>query len=265
LTILTILHGQELVWICIASCSTGVVINAVVLFWLTHPGQDNDEPDSTGGHVSNHRSETGKGGVVRMHRISVNHGLYHSRQTGSFNGTSSMNGMTKTGRGTSATPDDAPRPPLKVNFSGYPRPGVYDGSAPGVREHIPSTNDKLADSATTPASNFHQPQNDLHSLFNDQKRQSTGFVYERKVTKGSEVNRSSSPPGFLSRFIGKLSPSDGGKTGFSSNPASFGGGRGGRGSDEEVGVRITVATTHEGDNILDINDSEAGDPKRAGR
>jgi hypothetical protein len=173
-----------------------------------------------------------------------------------------MNGMTKisTGLGPSATPNDAPRAPLKVNFSGYPHTDVFDGSEPSVRNgHAPSTDDKTADSPTTTptASNFHQPQDELPSFFSDQKRQSTGFVYERKATIGSEVNRSSSPPGFLNRFIGRLSPSDGGKKGFGSIPGAFSG-RGRRGSDEDVGVRITVTTTHGNDNIVDINDSEAG-------
>ncbi|KAJ6505215.1 hypothetical protein C8R45DRAFT_972030 [Mycena sanguinolenta] len=33
--ILTILHGRELAWVCLASCGADVVLNAVALFWVT--------------------------------------------------------------------------------------------------------------------------------------------------------------------------------------------------------------------------------------
>ncbi|KAJ7617245.1 hypothetical protein FB45DRAFT_1063748 [Roridomyces roridus] len=35
MTVLTVLHGRELGWICLASCGTDVVFNAAALFWLT--------------------------------------------------------------------------------------------------------------------------------------------------------------------------------------------------------------------------------------
>ncbi|KAJ7615829.1 hypothetical protein FB45DRAFT_1106524 [Roridomyces roridus] len=35
MTILTVLHGRELGWICLASCGTDVVFNASALFWVT--------------------------------------------------------------------------------------------------------------------------------------------------------------------------------------------------------------------------------------
>jgi hypothetical protein len=269
LTILTVLHGQELGWICLGSCSTDVVVNAIVLFWLTRPGHANDEVSSNGGPASNHRSENGKsggGGVVQMHRISVNPGVYGSRQTGSFNGTSSTNGMSKisTGPGTPANTDEVPRTPLKVSFSGYPHADVYDGSQPYVRDGLaPSTDDKMASSPATPtSSSFLQPQSELPSLFTDQKGHSAGFAYERKVTISGDVNNSSSPSSFLNRIIGKRSPSEGGKKSFGNIPGAFGG-RKRRGSDDDVGVRITITTTHEKEDVLTDNDIEAGDPRNS--
>jgi hypothetical protein len=62
LTILTILHGKELVWICLGSCSTDVLVNALVLFWLTRPRHGSDE-QSTGvaaGVQGRIRSDQGK-------------------------------------------------------------------------------------------------------------------------------------------------------------------------------------------------------------
>ncbi|KAJ7618729.1 hypothetical protein FB45DRAFT_714670, partial [Roridomyces roridus] len=35
MTVLTVLHGRELGWICLASCGTDVVFNAAALFWVT--------------------------------------------------------------------------------------------------------------------------------------------------------------------------------------------------------------------------------------
>ncbi|KDQ61826.1 hypothetical protein JAAARDRAFT_55148 [Jaapia argillacea MUCL 33604] len=34
-TILTIMHGRQLGWVCLGSCGTDVIINALVLFWVT--------------------------------------------------------------------------------------------------------------------------------------------------------------------------------------------------------------------------------------
>ena len=44
MAVLTILRGQELGWVCLASCGTDVTLNAIVLYWVTasraraHPG-----------------------------------------------------------------------------------------------------------------------------------------------------------------------------------------------------------------------------------
>jgi hypothetical protein len=263
LTILAIMHGQELGWVCLASCSTDVVVNAVVLFWLTRPGKINDEQTSNSGPASNYRIENGKSGAVHMNRISANPVVYDSRQSGSFIDTSSINGMSKTstGPGASPTPDDAPRSPLKVSFSGYSHTGVYDGSRPRVRDGLPpSGDDKTAGSLAIPnRSSLVRPRDEFSPYFEDQKRQTCDFVYERKVTIGSEANGGSAPTSFLSKFIGKRSPSDGGLRSFGSTHGAFGGRRR-NGSDDGTGVHITITTTHENDHVLSVKDIEASHP-----
>ncbi|KAG9126596.1 hypothetical protein FRC07_002870, partial [Ceratobasidium sp. 392] len=37
IAILTVMHGQQLGWVCLGSCGTDVTINAIVLFWVTSP------------------------------------------------------------------------------------------------------------------------------------------------------------------------------------------------------------------------------------
>ncbi|QRV86564.1 transmembrane protein [Ceratobasidium sp. AG-Ba] len=37
MAILTIMHGQQLGWVCLGSCGTDVTVNAIVLFWVTSP------------------------------------------------------------------------------------------------------------------------------------------------------------------------------------------------------------------------------------
>jgi hypothetical protein len=235
----------------------------MVLFWLTRPGHANDESNSNSGPASNHpKSENGKnvgGGVVQMHRISVNPGTHGSAQSGSFPGALTINGLSKasTGLRTPGNTDNVPRSPMKVSFSGYPSGGVYDGSQPYVRDALaPSLDDKLASLPDTPTSvSFPQPPGDLptslknqkrHSVgtpqpaselpsfFTDQKRHSVGFIYEKTVTTGGSVS-GSSPTSFFNKLIGRRSPSVGGKKR--------------RASDEDVGVHITITT------MLDNNDS----------
>ena len=262
-----------------ASCTTDVVVNAVVLFWLTKPGYANDEPTSHGGYGGNHgpghhnRSENGKslGGVVQMHRISVSPGMHGSSQTGSFNGTTSLNGISRssTGPRTPGDSDGPPRSPMKVNFSDFPHSGVYDGSQSYVREgHSTSTEDKtpgLLDSPTSPT--FSRSQAQRSSFLLDQRRQSAGIVYEKKVAINDPP--STSPTGFLNRLMGRLSPTfDSQRSPVSASgpvtaPYADGGrsGRMRRGSDEDPsGVRITVTTMLENDDSTTINVADSNDP-----
>ncbi|KAG8680652.1 hypothetical protein FRC09_018066 [Ceratobasidium sp. 395] len=37
IAILTVMHGQQLGWVCLGSCGTDVTVNAIVLFWVTSP------------------------------------------------------------------------------------------------------------------------------------------------------------------------------------------------------------------------------------
>jgi hypothetical protein len=290
LTILAVLHGQELGWICLASCSTDVVVNAIVLFWLTRPGHANDDPSSTGGPTSNqHKSENGKiagGGVVQMHRISVNPGVHVNGQTGPFTSHSTLNGLAKvsTGLRIPDNTDTPPRSPMKVNFSEHPSVEVYDGSQPYVREALaPSIDNKpasLSDKRTSisfpqppteiPAYlknqkrhsvGLPQPPRELPSFFTDQKRHSVGFIYEKTVTTGGSVSGGISPASLFNKIIGKRSPLDG----VQRSPTPSGKGR--RGSDEDVGVRITVTTMFDHDdpfiNVVGANRSSEDQSKAA--
>jgi hypothetical protein len=253
MTILTVLHGQELGWICLGSCTTDVVVNAMVLFWLTRRGNVSDEAAS-GGHPGNHvpgynnRSENGKGmgsGALQMHRISVTPGTHVAGATGSFTGTSSINGMSKasTGIQASAKMDEASRSAMKVNFSGYSNAGVYDGSQPYTRDGLsPSVDDKSVVLPDTPTS--------------------VGFVYEKKVTMGGNT---SSPAGFFNKLIGRRSPMEGGQRSFNSTRSAFGG-RNRRGSvTEDTGVRITITTMLENDDTPTINAAQARDSNRSSK
>ncbi|KZW02625.1 hypothetical protein EXIGLDRAFT_829153 [Exidia glandulosa HHB12029] len=42
--ILTIKHGEELGWVCLASCGTDVVVNAVVIYWVTGGSSQSNAP-----------------------------------------------------------------------------------------------------------------------------------------------------------------------------------------------------------------------------
>jgi len=46
ITVLTILHGQELGWVCLGSCGTDVTLNALVLFWVTSSKDESSSPSN---------------------------------------------------------------------------------------------------------------------------------------------------------------------------------------------------------------------------
>jgi len=200
-----------------------------------------------------------------MHRISVNPGVHGHSQTGPFTRNSSLPRLSKlsTGLQIPAETDTPPRSPMKVNFSEYPSAGVYDGSQPYVREALaPSIDDKPASPPSTRTSvsfpqppseipaylknqkrhsvGIPQPPRDLPSFFTDQKRHSVGFIYEKTVTTGGSANGGISPTGLFNKMIGRRSPLDGHR---SPTPSA----KRRRGSDEDVGVRITVTTMFDND------------------
>ncbi|KAF8603698.1 hypothetical protein BDV93DRAFT_493259 [Ceratobasidium sp. AG-I] len=50
IAVLTIMHGQQLGWVCLGSCGTDVTVNALVLFWVTdNVGQSADNTPATNG------------------------------------------------------------------------------------------------------------------------------------------------------------------------------------------------------------------------
>lgn len=260
MSILTIVHGQELGWVCLASCSTDVVVNAMVLFWLTRPGQSSDEPTSHGGHGNNHgpghnRSEAGKstggGGVVHLQRISAAPGVYGH--------TSSANGLSRpsTAVGTRSQPDVEagfiPRSPMKINFS---HSGVYDGSHPYVRGgsdaafglRSPVDGDKGIHLPPSPTSALFLKDRNGHppSFFKDQKRHSSGIIYEKTVTTGA--TESTGPTAFFSKIMGRRTPSGDQRVGSMSMPGvlTFGGKKRPK-SEEDLAVRVTITTRLEQD------------------
>jgi hypothetical protein len=48
IAVLTILHGQELGWVCLGSCALDVIFNAISLFWVSYPQSSSDDVRSTG-------------------------------------------------------------------------------------------------------------------------------------------------------------------------------------------------------------------------
>ncbi|KAG8743049.1 hypothetical protein FRC10_000430 [Ceratobasidium sp. 414] len=50
ITVLTVMHGQQLGWVCLGSCGTDVMMNALVLFWVTDSASSSIEnTPATGG------------------------------------------------------------------------------------------------------------------------------------------------------------------------------------------------------------------------
>ncbi|KDQ56345.1 hypothetical protein JAAARDRAFT_59236 [Jaapia argillacea MUCL 33604] len=47
--VLTLMHGQQLGWVCIGSCGTDVILNALILFWVTGGGSSRSDIVSLSG------------------------------------------------------------------------------------------------------------------------------------------------------------------------------------------------------------------------
>ncbi|CAE6430903.1 unnamed protein product [Rhizoctonia solani] len=50
IAVLTIMHGQQLGWVCLGSCGTDVMVNALVLFWVTDNVSSTNSENSPGTH-----------------------------------------------------------------------------------------------------------------------------------------------------------------------------------------------------------------------
>jgi hypothetical protein len=45
---LTVLHGHEVAWVCFASCSADICVNAVLAFWVTQPPTQTETGENSG-------------------------------------------------------------------------------------------------------------------------------------------------------------------------------------------------------------------------
>jgi len=79
--ILTLMHGRQLGWVCLASCGTDVIVNALVVYWVTL--QCSDQHDRVHGFIPPSRSEGPEsGGTYPSHRASkVSFKLGHSQRS----------------------------------------------------------------------------------------------------------------------------------------------------------------------------------------
>lgn len=229
LSILTILHGKELGFVCLASCTTDVVVNTLVLFWLTRPGAASDEPTSHGGYGGTHgpgHDQRSTSKVIHLQRISAAPVL--SGGIGSFNGTGSQGGITRPstanktnggGGGHTNTLSDAENGRgMRVNFG-----GVYDGS---TIVYDTKNGSSSTSAPTTPtATSF--PTLPVR----DPRRYSS-------AAPGNSRTEGARSPGFFHRIFGRNRSSDSGSSG-----------PGRRRSEEDNGVRVTVTTRHDVDDL----------------
>ncbi|PVF96531.1 hypothetical protein CPB86DRAFT_816282 [Serendipita vermifera] len=281
MAVLTILHGRELGWICLASCSTDVLINALVLFWLTQPGFAKDERSTAGdvngtdGQTAANRSDhhlTKSAVSFQMRRVTLQAGIDGSsaggrassniRPMSSFTPSDKamMSPILLKGHGPSVVDPNvlAPPPsPSKVNFQGYT--SVYDGTQSYFRQNSDQTPFGGDDIKGENASSVYMP----HDVESGNER-----VIIRDIRPTSSI-------GFFDRILGRKTSTGGGrghsrsitegmKTHRSqgSIPAAistFGGiGRSSkkqrRESDEDVGVRVTITTRMDVEEYIDIVD-----------
>jgi len=55
--ILTLMHGRQLGWVCLGSCGTDVIVNALVIFWVTsRPSEQHDRTTTLPDSISPSRS-----------------------------------------------------------------------------------------------------------------------------------------------------------------------------------------------------------------
>ncbi|KAG8700010.1 hypothetical protein FRC09_006239 [Ceratobasidium sp. 395] len=62
IAVLTIMHGQQLGWVCLGSCGTDVTMNALVLFWVTDSASTSVENTPATGGAAAAPAHTGAGG-----------------------------------------------------------------------------------------------------------------------------------------------------------------------------------------------------------
>jgi hypothetical protein len=278
LTVLTIYHGNELAWICIASCTTDVLVNALVLFWLTRSRHDSDEQSTgvTAGAQGRIRSDHAKsaGALNHIHLRPVSGAM-----------TSSCNGKTHKIADGGANKAISVKVDLEGEARGderspYGSEAYDDSSQYPSGQHIspilasPSAGEKNTSSATqfiypplpSPPLSCHQETQQRHP---HQRSQSIGFHHDQMDKKTSgDADRHSFLEGFGGRNISNSNTKPIGileRLGLRSSSAkddpirnaglrSFGGvgakmKRRSRTDEEDMHVRITVTTHLDNDEL----------------
>jgi hypothetical protein len=281
MAVLTILHGQELGFICLASCSTDVLVNALVLFWLTQPGYAKDERSSAGiadaTEAQANRSDIHNKSHVsfQMRRVTMQPGIESGTLGRSSGATRPISGHAPSTDKPMMSPIllkghnyghhnnalSPPPSPSNLNFKGYT--SVYDGTQNYFRNNPDQTmyngNDDKGQSEN--ASSVYMPHDIESGNVNDR-------VHVRNIRPTSSL-------GFFDRILGRKNSTTGNERvhsrsmteGFGrghrsqgSLPAAistFGGiGRGSkkkRDSDQEdAGVRVTITTRMDVEEYIDI-------------
>ncbi|CAE6369734.1 unnamed protein product [Rhizoctonia solani] len=79
IAVLTIMHGQQLGWVCLGSCGTDVTVNALVLFWVT----DNISQGGSDNTPGTHCPTAGPGApVVSNQSLTDEEGIKHPAHIG---------------------------------------------------------------------------------------------------------------------------------------------------------------------------------------
>ncbi|KAI0744183.1 hypothetical protein C8Q80DRAFT_1272755 [Daedaleopsis nitida] len=73
--VLTIMHGQQLAWVCLASCGTDVVVNAAVLCWVTSPRYEHTSEHSLG---PTHTTDPATPGAGKSFQVGHNNVVLYS-------------------------------------------------------------------------------------------------------------------------------------------------------------------------------------------
>ena len=111
------MHGQQLAWVCLASCGTDVVVNAVVLCWVT--AGKHDAPSEHSRDPSSHGGGGGGGGTDPTKAFSTNTvALFYSS-------TASADYSHAAVSGPAPGPGAERQPPLAALRSRFPNVNVF--------------------------------------------------------------------------------------------------------------------------------------------
>lgn len=270
LAVLTVLHGRELGWICLSSCTTDVLVNAVVLFWLTRPRHNGEGSHSSRNKGKGDPGKSSKNTPVPLRPISNSAAVAAvvpvvvERQSGSGYGVKSVDesaseaAMKSSGRLDDIdSKDDAERSQYVHGYS-----DVYDGSQPYYR-----TDQQLSPSNTRGLQNEYPPISPTTHTYHQnhhQRRHSVGFIQPPPIPDKTSffdrfrVRSPSSPsaPGneVLSglKSVGGVGSTSGGRIKKVSK-------RGRDSSDEgNMEVRVTVTTHLEHEEVYEDLRKEGG-------